>query len=370
MKKILDLLLQNKWITGGVILVLIVLVWVLFRGKEVPPEPETVRPLKTVVLGADYSPSGRKYPCKVRAGQEVQMSFEVAGKIVVKNVNKGQQVKKGQLLMALDNRDYRNAAASARAERDRAQAQFERVKEAAAVGAVSQQELDNAQASLDQAKAELDIKQKAVEDSELVARFDGTISNILVDNYQNVQAKEPILTLQDVTSIEVVVDVPEQRMARALGGERGLYRFAAQFEYFPGKEFPLTLKELQTEADPVTQTYEATFSMPASKESPVAPGMTGYLVEYLKNPETAQIKQGLFAPLDAVPVGENGEYYVWIVSPVEGGVEFAVTRRAVKVGAVTGSSIEIVSGIKAGERIAAAGVHSLKEGQRVTLLEE
>ena len=74
-------------------------------------------------------------------------------------------------------------------------------------------------------------------------------------------------------------------------------------------------------------------------------------------------------PLDAVPVDAVGHYYVWRVVPVEGDV-YRVERRPVQVGPMTMDRVLVTEGLEKGDRIALAGVHILREGTQVRLLEE
>jgi multidrug efflux pump subunit AcrA (membrane-fusion protein) len=77
---------------------------------------------------------------------------------------------------------------------------------------------------------------------------------------------------------------------------------------------------------------------------------------------------GFEVPLDAVPVDEIGQYYVWRVVPVQGEV-YQVERRNVQVGPMTLNRVLVTGGLEKGDRIALAGVHILTEGTQVRLLE-
>ena len=230
--------------------------------KEPEEEPLVVRPIKTMVIEESFARKGRTYTGKVSAGQQVDLSFEVSGNIIEQNVVKGDEVKEGELLMRLDDRDYRNQYEAAVAERDRAKAQFERVEKAAASGAVSKQEVDNARAGLDQAEANVSIKDKALKDTELRAKYAGVIGDIFVKRFQTVQAKQKILSLIDLENIEIDVSVPESAAAAMKPENRDKVRLVAVFDFYPGEEFEVKLKEFATQADPATQTYTATVTMP------------------------------------------------------------------------------------------------------------
>jgi RND family efflux transporter MFP subunit len=335
---------------------------------ELPPEPPIIRPLKTMIIESPYTWIGRKYPGKVKAGTSVMLSFDVAGAIIEKLVSKGDEVKEGQLLFRLDPRDFQNALDAAKAEQERAKAQYERIKVAASTGAVSQQELTNAQAAFDVAKAQVKINEKALEDTSLRAKFSGLIANTFADNFQHVQAKQSILSLQDVSSVEIDVNLPEDRVALSMK-DRENYRLVATFDYLPDNKFEVTLKSFSTEADPVTQTFRATLAMPAPKDKDITilPGMTATVTPYRLSSEETE-GNGYAIPLDLVLVDGLGNYYVWKVKQ-SGEDQWAVQRVDVKVGEMVDSNdILVLEGISKGDRIAAAGVHLLENGQVVRLL--
>ena len=345
-------------VAGAGIVSVIVIDW----RPEVVEESPPVRPLKTVVIGLPYTQKGGKFPGKVRAGRQVDLAFEVAGQLSEKLVKKGDEVEEGQLLARLDPHNYQNDLDAAKAELERAKAQLDRVGEAAAKNAVSKQELSNAEAAFNVAQAQVNKKVKALDDTYLRAKFNGVIADTFVENFQNITAKQSIMSLQDMSSIEIQVSVPEQTVALAKK-DRARGRFVATFDYLPGREFEVEPKEFAMEADPKTQTYAATLSMIAPDDVNILPGMTATVTAYQKA-EVAGNGAGFAAPLDAVPIDETGAYYVWIIDEARDGTA-TVHRTEVKVGKVTGDQIIVVENLSEGDRIAAAGVHLLREGQRV-----
>ncbi len=330
-------------------------------GKDKPPEPQPVRPLKMIQIGETSLPAVREYSGKVTAKDTVVMAFQVEGQIIEIPVLKGQEVKKGDLLAKLDERDYKNRNDSAKAEFEQAQVQLDRIQQAVESGAVSRTDLTNAQASFEQAKAKLEIAQKALDDTILRAPYDAVISDTFVENFQNVQAKQDIVGVQNIQSIEVEVSVPQERVLRAKE-QKGKFRFAAIFDSLPGTEFDVEAKEYTTEADPLTQTYAVTFTMPVQDKYNIFPGMTASVREYPIEGAFPESDRFL-VPIDAVPVDGQGQYYVWKVQEKDGSL--AVHRQDVTIGKAMGDDIEIMEGLIKGDQIAAQGVNLLQEGQQV-----
>ena len=355
----------------GLLLVIGAIVCVVFvkRNQSLPEEPLQVRPLKVFTVGSDFAVSGRKYPGKVSADQSVDLAFQVDGPLIEFPVKNGDNVVKGQVLGKVDPSDYEDAFASSKSEYGKAETHLVRIKKAYKSGAVSGTDLTNAETAFETTQAKMETAQKALEDTVLVAMFDGVIANTYVDQFENVKAKQAILTLQDVTSVTIEVNVPEERVAIAeVGKERYKFRFVATFDYLPNREFQVEVKEFTTEADPVTQTYLVSFSMPAPKGLNILPGMTATITEYEKVKKQV-ISDGFLVPVNAVPIDEVGKYYVWKAKASPDGKTYTVHKTIVKVGEMARGSIKIIEGLSKDDRIATAGVNFLQEGQQVYLLD-
>jgi len=332
----------------GLIVVVTAVYSVFFLDWDatVPPEPTVVRPLKTMIVASPFSAAGRKYPGEVRASEEVRLAFQVAGQLIEFPVIKGEKVPQGQLQAKLG----------------RDEEEFTRIKKLAESDSATEKELYEAKARYDASVASVNIARKARDDTTLRAPFAGVIADTFVDNFQNLSAKQPVLSLQDIDSVRIVVNVPEKRDMEGKG-DKDRFRFVATFEYLAGREFDVEMKEFSTEADPATQTYAATFVMPAPEDVNVLPGMTATIREYRKEPaNTAAVAYAV--PIDAVPVDVQGRYYVWKVKDGGDGTG-TVERVNVEVGEMVQNDILVTAGLEPGDRVALAGVHLLREGQKV-----
>jgi RND family efflux transporter MFP subunit len=317
-----------------------------------------------MVIQSPFSASGRTYPGKVRANEEVDLAFQVAGQLIEFPVMKGQNVAEGELLGRLDPRDFENALAAKRAVLTQARSDYERISKLAENGMAAEKEMYDSKAAYDAAAAEEKIAQKALDDTRLHAPFAGVIADTFVNSFENVNAKQPVLSLQQIDHVEIVVSVPEERVVRAEKGKEGeRFRLVATFEYLPGREFDVDIKEFSTEADLATQTYAATLVMPAPEDVLILPGMTATVREYLREPQSSE-KVAFAVPIDAVPIDGQGNYYVWTVK--DGGDGTGTIHRVdVQVGEMVGGDILVVAGLNQGDCIATVGVHLLQEGQRV-----
>ncbi|MEW6143709.1 MAG: efflux RND transporter periplasmic adaptor subunit [Thermodesulfobacteriota bacterium] len=332
-------------------------------GEEKDETPvQVIRPVKTITLGGGQG-FGRSFPGKVQGSQRVNLAFRVRGPLIEFPVNEGDEVKQGQLLARLDPRDYEIAYDEAYAQYVEAQADYKRYKDLYERNAVPLADLDVRRAKRDTAKAKLEYAKANIEYTYLKAPFSGYVGAKFVENFQEVNSFDDILSLQDLSKVEIVIDLPENILASSKQGD--VAQLYATFQSAPGEEFPLTIKEISAQADPRTQTYRATLSMDQPGTIRVLPGMTAQVHVVGKASETGNGSY-FIVPAIAVVTGDGADQYVWVVDQND----MTVHKRVVKVGAVTGQKeIEILGGLKVGEMIAVTGIAQLKEGMQVTLLE-
>ena len=250
-----------------------------------------------------------KFAGTVRGSKRSELSFKISGPLVELPVDEGQNVKKGQLIARILPRDFQNAVDEAKARAVEAEKQYNRYKELYAKKQVAKADFDRYRASRDVARAQLEDARNALKDTYLKAPFDGVIGKRFVENFQKVQAKEPIVYLQDINQIEILVDVPELIIARIKEDKEGKKVKAwAEFQAVPGKKYSLKLKEFATQADPAPQTYQVVLIMDQPKEASILPGMTATVVAELGTDSAAG---GTRIPAIAVLEDAEGKAYVW-----------------------------------------------------------
>jgi RND family efflux transporter MFP subunit len=307
-------------------------------------------------------PRIREFPGEITASQNANVAFEVSGKLVDFPVKESQHVTRGQLLAKLDPRDFEAALEAAAASTRAAKADAERYRAMFRESVASEQQLEKAERNYDVFKAREETARKAVEDTMLRAPFGGVVARKLVDDFSNVQAKEPVVTLQTGADLEIEVNFPEQDFARIPRGanvdelNRGLTADVI-VSAFPGRKFPAKLKEFATTADPVTRTFAVTFSFSAPDDVNVMPGMTAKISGY----SAARSTEGFAIPVEATAEDEGGRPYVWVVDPET----MTVRQVYVTLGSLTGGSVEVSSGLEAGAWLATSGMHQLREGMEV-----
>lgn len=345
--------MQRFWVTLGLALAL----WGCSdEPQQDAPMPQPVK--LQVVDGGDGAL--RHYPGKVVATEGSELAFRVSGQLERFPVRAGEQVKKGQLLAALDPSDFRNQLADRQAQYDLAESQYQRGISLRDRGVISEAQFDEIEAKRRQAQAALSLARDNVNYTRLKAPYGGTVARTEVENYQFVQAKQPILYLQGDKNIDIEFAVSERFLAN-LKKDGEDYQPELRFEGAPDKVFKASYKEHEASADDRTQTYIITLTMPNPEGILVLPGMSVDVAIDL-----SQIMRKATAwpqvPVEAVfnPDGKDSAH-VWRFNPEDG----TVSAVPVTLGQVIGNGVEITAGLETGDKVVRAGVHHLKEGQEV-----
>ncbi len=331
-------------------------------GDE-PAEPEPVaRPVKIVEFGDSGAGSNIEYPGEVSPATNAEVAFEVPGKLIDFPVTESQLVRRGDLLAKLDPRDYQSNLDAAKASAGAAGAEYSRMRALFDRDVASKQQLEKAQREFGVFTAQVEKAQKAVDDTMLRAPFDGTIARKIANDFDNVQAKQPIVLLQTGGALDIVINVPEKDYARIPTGLTIAERSARAdaevvLSAIPDRSFPAVLKEFATAADPTTRTFTATFSFAPPSDVNVMPGMTARLI--IRGVGGASTGKSI--PVQATLEGSEGKPYVWVVD----GNSMKVHKTPVTLGPLSGDAVEIVVGLKNGELVVTSGVHQLREGTQV-----
>ena len=337
----------------------------LIAGCNEPPpagQREIVQPAKVLTIGAGAGRDARRFPGTVRAAQRVDLAFQVAGQLIEFPVKEGQSIRQGQRLGQLDKRDYQSNFDAAIAQRVKLAANLKRADELIDKKFISDAEYDRIKADYDIAVSNVEKQQKALEDTELTAPFAGTIAKTYVDNFQDVNAKQPIISLQDNSALEVVVNIAESLIVRRQESDR--LQLLVKFDSIPEAGFVARIKEFATEADPQTQTYRYILAMEGIEGYNLLPGMTASVEATRLNTQGGSAV--VQVPVAALANDGKNQISVWVVDDNN-----QVHRRQVVTGELRGeASIQILSGLNQGDRIVTAGVHAMREGRTINPIDE
>lgn len=317
--------------------------------------------VKIIKVASSSNALLRKFPAQVEANRYSHLAFRVSGTLNDVKVKAGDHVNKGQLLAKLDATDFIIKLNESQARYRLAQSTFARTKQLLDKKLISQSAFDEANAQLLMTRAALAGAQSALNYTDLKAPYAGVVAKVHSENYQNVNAQQLVLDLQNNDNIDISIQVPEHIFATL---DKNLnYQPTVSFAFQAGTKYALSLKEWDTQADPTTLSYKVVFSLPTPKGINILPGMTGTVSVVLH--ETSASKPSFTLPVSAVfsaedlPAAHNTQF-VWQVL-----ADMSVKRIAVVVGEIDKEGIVINEGLTGNEQIIAAGVHYVRAGMTV-----
>ncbi|PTW56546.1 RND family efflux transporter MFP subunit [Breoghania corrubedonensis] len=332
------------------------------EDEPVSADPQAPRPVLTeIVSRAPIRTEG--FSGTVEPRYETTLAFRTLGRIVALNADVGNRVEKGEELAQIDaetmEASVRQAQAqlsSARAQARNARASYARAKALFEKNTVSSADLDtaeqsqaSAEASVTEAKADLTKAQNALSYAILTAPFAGVITARSADVGQVVSAGETVMKLARVDVREAVVDIPGEIVDTMGVGTP----FLVRLQIDPQIKAEGKVREVAPEADALTRTNRVRILL----DNPPAAFRLGSLIS--ARPEGAKAAV-LMVPQNAI-LETDGAKFVWVVE------EGAVHRHKVETGPLIAGRVTIDSGLNSGAHVVVAGVHSLKEGQKVSL---
>lgn len=324
---------------------------------------EEVPLVRTTVVGAAAGGLNYTYSGEVKGRFESQLSFQVGGKIVKRHVQLGSVVHAGDVLMEIDAKDVKQTVNSNSAQVYSAESQvrlaennLNRYQKLYEGGAISAAQLDQyksaydvAVASVRQASAQYAQGANQLDYSVLYADKAGVISSITAEAGQVVAAGQSVITIVQDGEREVEINIPENRIDEL----RKAQQLKVTFWALPAVSVDAVIREIAPMADAVSRTYKVRVSL-LNPPQEVKLGMTSTVtVANIGNQQVAA-----YIPLAAIYQNSDTPG-VWVVDNDN------ITLRSIKIGAFGDGKVQVLEGLKNGDVIVTAGVHKLKEGQKV-----
>lgn len=336
--------------------ILICLLSVACGGSEHTPQPKP-KPVKSVVAKrVEYV--SRDYAALSTADDAVTLAFKLAGRVVDAPVAKGMRVRKGDLLAQLDKRDVELQVEATLSAYREAQSRLERAERLLEHNAISEQEVESLHNALTQSLSAYRNALDMVADTRIVAPFDGVVERVYIDVYERVSSGQPIVRIVRPRSTTVGFTAPEYLLSYLAEPST---RYRVTFDAYRDTPFNATMKSYaRTSSDALGFPVSLRLVDVDTTRYQISPGMTCIATVVIVESDSEAVS----VPLTAIYAPIGGEEYVWVVDG-----DNIVEKRRVRLGELTGeSSVVVLGGLKAGERVVSAGVYHLSNGERVTLL--
>lgn len=341
-------------------------------GQDSEPEAVRLRPVRYLVVTDDSVARDRNFSGTAKSSRESRLSFKVGGTVTQTPVQIGQRLSKGDLIAELDSAAYLLQAQQAQASLVEAQANerqsnsnYERTKGLYANDNASLNDLESARAQAESATAVVASASKALEIAQLNASYtrltadaDCSIASMDVEVNENVAAGEQVAAVSCGDDFEVTLDLPESLINRIDRYTPVTIRFGSIPDFLFGGQ----ITEVAVAIAPDAAAFPIVISI-NERHTSLRSGLTADVTFQL---DSTAVNGGVVLPVAAVAKDPTGTF-VFIAEPDAGSDEATIRRRDVTLGELTQSGVEVIDGVRRGDRVVTAGVSVIRDGQRVLL---
>ncbi|MBB4481859.1 efflux RND transporter periplasmic adaptor subunit [Rhizobium etli] len=301
---------------------------------------------------------------------ETELGFRILGRMIARNVNVGDMVKKGDVVAAIDPVALELAVRSAQSDVENSDAQLRNAvtteqRQRALVESRSgteasleeaEQARRTAAAAVAKAQANLDKAKEQLGYAQLRAEFDGVVTATSAEVGQVVSAGQTVVTIARPDKRDAVVDVPQAAAQKLKIGAP----FEVTLQLDPTIRTSGVVREIAPEAETATRTSRTKIAL----TDPPAPFRLGSVITAAA---TIAADPEILLPSSAILAATDGPG-VWIVDVPGKKVSF----RRVKIDGdvVDGGTVRITEGLAPGDRVVVAGVHKLQDGQAIRIDQE
>jgi membrane fusion protein, multidrug efflux system len=298
----------------------------------------------------------------LRSRQSVTLQPEVAGRVVKIGFDDGSRVKRGQLLVQLDDVLPRAELSQAQAQLSIARANLQRNQDLVAQNFVAQRVLDESQANLQVAEAQVALAQARLQRMRIVAPFDGTVGLRRINLGEFVKDGANLVNLEDTSALTVDFRLPERYQSRIAVGQT----VQVQLDALPGKRFNARVQALDPLLDADGRSIAVRATMPATAGDELRPGMFARVLTVFAVDEAA-----LVVPEEAIVPQGGKQFVIRIETEGEGDAIKRLSRRTeVQLGVRRGAQVQVSSGLRAGDTVVVAGQQRLqKDGTAVRVVD-
>ncbi len=371
---------RNIITTASVAVALLAVGWGVYvtqRSDPVdPPPPKTVRPapnpgpgsavaservgtgnggsvaVVTAAVRAERLASQLNALGTARANEAVEVTSKASNIVTAVRFRDGERVQKGAVLVELDGAQARADLAAAEAAQADSASQVKRSRELLETKVVSDAQFEQLEATLKANQARVDAARSRVDDTVIRAPFSGRVGLRRVSVGSLVNPGTTITTLDDSSVIKVDFAVPENFLASLREGLKVLATAAA----FPDREFAGTVTGVDSRVDSVSRSVTVRAVVP-NPDSALKPGM--FLNVRLARDE----RDALMIP-EAALMPEQSRQFLYVVE------DGRALRREVRIGRRQPGRVEVIAGLKPGDRVVVEGTQKVREGATVRELEE
>ena len=325
------------------------------KDRETPAAPAPPVNVAIMTVVSEELADTFKLPAVVEPNRVVTVSAEFEGRIERIPCKEGILVRAGDLLIQLNADLIRPAVEIAKAQVERDQIEYDRMKRLVDDDATSRRDLDDATTKLAISKAQLEEVTARLERTDILAPLGGVLNDLLVEEGEYVSVGEPVAEIVETKVVKVVVDVPERDIVFFAAGQQAEVLVHTR-DQDKDKWLAGDITFISELADHQTRSTRMEITL-VNEQGLVR---SGQIVSV--NLTRRILKDAVMIPLLAVVPMEEGNA-VYVVNSAE------AKRREVKLGIFKGDRVQIESGVEPGDRLIVAGHRFVAPGQKVNISE-
>jgi RND family efflux transporter MFP subunit len=351
--------------------------------KAIDQPPQGVQ-VQKIEAGSSSETAGPRFSALVTPDSQAQLGFRIPGYVIslmqvrgadgrYRDIAEGNRVSRGAVLVRIRAAEYQDKVRQATFQTEAAEAaalkaklDFERATRLYADDSITKPDFDSAQAQYDATQADVRAAhavtseaQIAVHDTSLVAPFSGDIVSKSAELGSFASPGLPLFSVANTDTVKIIIGVPDTAVRSVKVGQP----VAVEVDAFPNRTFNARISRISSAADQKTRNFDVEVAI-ANRDHLLKVGMIGSV--QMAGGETEKHDASLLVPLSSVVQSADGKYGVFLLEHTSGG---DIARlRAVEVGAVEGSDLQILSGVAAGDTVITTGAALVKDGARVEVL--
>ena len=288
----------------------------------------------------------------IEGSKTVKLGFLVAGKINFIAAGEGATVEAGQLLASLDPENYKIAKEMADANFDQAQDEYNRLNMMHERKSISDGDFSKISNTLKLARAQQRLQSKNLSDTKLYSPIKGVLLKKGVEVGEIIGAGLPLFAVSDISIIRVNAAIPENDLQQIKIGANAAVHISSIDSTFTGK-----IVEIGSVAEPTTRSFTVKIEL-KNPGLMIRPGMTAEV-----KMTTGRKMDIMAVPGEAVLRDADNTSYVFLADQTRK----QAFKRKISLGRMTGSNIEVTSGITPNEWVIVGGQHKLNDGSAITL---
>ena len=358
-------LLRFVWSAIPWLMVALIVAFVVTMGSRIKEKKAHLEEAKKAAMKKEVQPVGVitltlkprrlldkiNLPAQVEPYEDVLIKAEVPGQVVKVFVEEGQAVETGQILVQLDDRDYRTRLARIEANYQLAKLDYNRTAALAKMKATSIAKLDSIQAQLKDLEAQVSEAQLALSRTRITSPLCCLLNEINAKQGNFVAVGDPVARILQLDQVKVTVGIPESDVAAIFD----LDKADVIIEALDGLRVTGHKIFLSRQPRNLARLYDLELRVP-NPDGRILPGMFAR-VELVKQ----VFNRALAIPLYAV-ITQGDDRFVYIEK------ESRAKKRNIKLGALIGWQVHVTSGLRAGERVIVVGHRLLDDGQLVEVV--